>query len=309
MLISPKSDASHQLSAVKDPSVVYHNGRWHVFASTTTTNGTYSMVYLNFPSWQEAGAAQHHYLDQTAIGPGYKAAPQVFWFEPQKLWYLVYQTGDNAAYSTTTDISNPRSWTAPKKFYANGMPQIIKDNIGSGYWVDFWVICDSAKCYLFSSDDNGHLYRSETTLANYPNGFTNTVIALQDSNKYRLWEASNVYKLKDSDTYLLLNEAIGGDGKRYFRSWTSNRINGSWTPLADTESNPFARSNNVAFSGTPWTRDISHGEMVRHYNNQTLTINPCRLQFLYQGMNPSASGPYNTLPWRLGLLTQTNSPC
>lgn len=309
VLISPKSDASHQLSAVKDPSVVYHNGRWHVFASTTTTNGTYSMVYLNFPSWQEAGAAQHHYLDQTAIGPGYKAAPQVFWFEPQKLWYLVYQTGDNAAYSTTTDISNPRSWTAPKKFYANGMPQIIKDNIGSGYWVDFWVICDSAKCYLFSSDDNGHLYRSETTLANYPNGFTNTVIALQDSNKYRLWEASNVYKLKDSDTYLLLNEAIGGDGKRYFRSWTSNRINGSWTPLADTESNPFARSNNVAFSGTPWTRDISHGEMVRHYNNQTLTINPCRLQFLYQGMNPSASGPYNTLPWRLGLLTQTNSPC
>ncbi|ELS52710.1 putative Alpha-L-arabinofuranosidase [Streptomyces viridochromogenes Tue57] len=83
----------------------------------------------------------------------------------------------------------------------------------------------------------------------------------------------------------------------------------SWTPLADTESNPFARSNNVAFSGTPWTRGISHGEMVRHYNNQTLTINPCRLQFLYQGMNPSASGPYTTLPWRLGLLTQTNSPC
>ncbi|GGW83204.1 hypothetical protein GCM10010383_09690 [Streptomyces lomondensis] len=309
VLISPKSDANHQLSAIKDPSVVYHNGRWHVFASTTTTNGTYSMVYLNFPSWQEAGSAQHHYLDQTAIGAGYKAAPQVFWFAPHKLWYLIYQTGDNAAYSTTADISNPRSWTAPKKMYANGMPQIIRDNIGSGYWVDFWNICDSSKCYLFSSDDNGHLYRSETTVANFPNGFTNTVIALQDSNKYRLWEAANVYKLKDSNTYLLLNEAIGSDGKRYFRSWTSNSIAGRWTPLADTESNPFARANNVAFSGTPWTRDISHGEMVRHFNDQSLTINPCRLQFLYQGMNPSASGPYNTLPWRLGLLTQTNSTC
>lgn len=309
VLISPKSDSTHQLSGIKDPSVVYHNGAWHVFASTTTTGGSYSMVYVTFPSWQQAGSAKHHYLDQTAIGSGYKAAPQVFWFEPQKRWYLVFQTGDNAAYSTTTDISNPRSWSAPKKFYANGMPQIVKDNIGSGYWVDFWVICDSAKCYLFSSDDNGHLYRSETTMANYPNGFGNTVIAMQDADKFRLFEASNVYKLKDSNTYLLLVEAIDGTGRRYFRSWTSTSITGRWTPLADTESNPFARANNVTFSGTPWTRDISHGEMVRHFNNQTLTINPCRLQFLYQGKDPAAGGPYNTLPWRLGLLTQTNSPC
>ncbi|GAB2976127.1 hypothetical protein GCM10023080_045910 [Streptomyces pseudoechinosporeus] len=309
VLISPKSDASHQLSAIKDPSVVYHNGRWHVFASTASSTGAYSMVYLNFTDWSNAASAQHHYLDQTPIGSGYKAAPQVFYFAPQKLWYLVYQTGDNAAYSTTADIANPNSWSAPKKFYANGMPQIIKDNIGNGYWVDFWVVCDTANCYLFSSDDNGHLYRSQTTRANYPNGFTNTVIVLQDSNKYRLWEAANVYKLKDSNTYLLLNEAIGGDGRRYFRSWTSNSITGTWTPLADTEANPFARANNVTFSGIPWTRDISHGEMIRDGNDETLTINPCGLRYLYQGMDPAASGDYNTLPWRLGLLTQTNSNC
>jgi hypothetical protein len=30
--------------------------------------------------------------------------------------------------------------------YADGMPQIIKDNIGSGNGVDFWTICGTANC-------------------------------------------------------------------------------------------------------------------------------------------------------------------
>ncbi|MFI7641438.1 non-reducing end alpha-L-arabinofuranosidase family hydrolase [Nonomuraea sp. NPDC049400] len=117
--------------------MVHHNGRWHVFASTTNNNGAYSLVYLNFTDWAQAGAAQHHYLDQTAIGTGYKAAPQVFYFAPQQRWFLVYEVGDNATFSTTTDISNPSSWSAPQRFYAGGMPQIIRDNIGNGYRVDF----------------------------------------------------------------------------------------------------------------------------------------------------------------------------
>ncbi|MBT2225038.1 non-reducing end alpha-L-arabinofuranosidase family hydrolase [Nonomuraea sp. NEAU-A123] len=308
-LIAPKSDATHDIRAVKDPSVVYHDGRWHVFASTTNANGSYSMVYLNFTDWAQAGAAQHHYLDQTAIGTGYKAAPQVFYFAPQQRWYLVYQVGDNAAYSTTTDISNPGSWSAPQRFYAGGMPQIIRDNIGNGYWVDFWVICDSATCYLFSSDDNGHLYRSETTVANFPNGFTNTVIAMQDAARYPLWEAANVYKVSGSTSYLLVIEAIGSGGTRYFRSWTAPAITGPWQALANTEATPFAGAGNVTFSGTAWTRDISHGEMIRSGIDQTLTISPCNIRYLYQGKDPAATDPYNLLPWRLGLLTQTNSTC
>ncbi|MEU7855439.1 non-reducing end alpha-L-arabinofuranosidase family hydrolase [Nonomuraea sp. NPDC049141] len=305
-LIAPKPDASHNIAAVKDPSVVYYNGRWHVFASTANASG-YNMVYLNFTDWAQAGAATHTYLDQSAIGTGYRAAPQVFYFAPQNKWYLVYQTG-NASYSTTTDISNPRSWSAPQNFYAS-MPDIIRQNIGNGYWVDMWVICDTVNCYLFSSDDNGHLYRSQTTVANFPNGFTNTVIAMQDSNRNNLFEASNVYKIKGTNQYLLLVEAIGSDGRRYFRSWTSTAITGPWSQLAATESNPFARSTNVTFDSTAWTKDISHGEMIRDGYDQTLTISPCQLRYLYQGLDPNAGGDYNSLPWRLALLTQTNSTC
>ncbi|MET8159400.1 non-reducing end alpha-L-arabinofuranosidase family hydrolase, partial [Sphaerisporangium sp. NPDC005289] len=305
-LIAPKPDSSHNIAGIKDPTVVYSGGKYHVFASTAQASG-YNLVYLSFSDWSQAGSATHYYLDSTPIGSGYRAAPEVFYFAPQGLWYLIYQTG-NASYSTNPDISNPAGWSAPKNFYSS-MPSIISQNIGNGYWVDMWVICDSANCYLFSSDDNGHLYRSETSLANFPNGMTNTVIAMQDSNKNNLFEASNVYKVQGQNQYLLIVEAIGSNGRRYFRSWTSSAITGPWSQHAASESNPFARANNVTFPGGAWTQDISHGEMVRTMTDQTLTISPCNMRYLYQGMDPSAGGDYNSLPWRLGLLTQTNSTC
>jgi endo-1,4-beta-xylanase len=305
-LISPKADASHPIVSVKDPTVVRYKGQWLVYATTANTSGNWSLEYSTFRDWSHAGAAPQYFLDQTAIGPGYRAAPQLFYFAPQKLWYLVYQTG-NASYSTTTDPTKPETWSAPKNFYSS-MPEIIAQNIGNGFWVDMWVICDEVNCYLFSSDDNGHLYRSQTTVADFPNGFDkSTVIALQDPNRFSLFEASNVYRVKGTNSYLLLVEAIGSDGRRYFRSWTSSRLDGAWTPLADTEDNPFARASNVAFKGTAWTQDISHGEMIRDGYDQTLTIDPHHLQYLYQGMDPSAGGDYSQLPWRLGLLTQTRA--
>ncbi|KAF9534057.1 putative alpha-L-arabinofuranosidase precursor [Crepidotus variabilis] len=302
-LIGPKSD-SYNLAGIKDPSVVYYNGKYHVFASTAKSAG-YNLVYISFTDFAQANSATFSYLDKAPLGAGYRAAPQVFYFAPKSTWYLVYQNG-NAAYSTNSDISNASGWTAPKTFYS-GTPATITKNIGSGYWVDMWVICDASNCYLFSSDDNGHLYRSQTSISNFPSGFSEPVIALSDSNKNRLFEASNVYKVDNG--YLLIVEAIGSDGRRYFRSWTSSSIAGTWTPLASEESNPFARASNVAFSGTAWTKDISHGEVVRTVVDQTMTISSCNLRYLYQGMDPNSSADYNSLPWRLGLLTQTNSAC
>ncbi|PPR01676.1 hypothetical protein CVT24_001505 [Panaeolus cyanescens] len=302
-LIGPKNDGRN-IDGIKDPSIVYYNGVYHVFASTAQSAG-YNLVYLNFTDFNDAGKADFFYLDQSGIGTGYRAAPQVFYFAPQKLWYLVYQNG-NAAYSTNPDISDPKGWTAPKTFYTD-MPDIIRDNIGDGYWVDMWVICDDAKCHLFSSDDNGHLYRSETPISDYPEGFTQPVIDMEDANRYALFEAANVYRV--NDYYLLLIEAIGTDSRRWFRSWTSNSIAGPWKAHLDTESNPFARANNVAFNGTAWTKDISHGELIRTGYDQTLEISLCNMRYIYQGLDPEAGGEYNALPWRLALITQTNSSC
>ncbi|HEY8473756.1 MAG TPA: non-reducing end alpha-L-arabinofuranosidase family hydrolase [Natronosporangium sp.] len=307
VLAGPRPDAQHpDALAIKDFSVVRHNGQWLIYATTASPSG-WGLVHFAFEDWPQAGSAPHTYLDTaSAIGPGYRAAPQLFYFAPQDLWYLVYQTGP-PTYSTSTDPADPTSWSAPQTFIAEE-PPIVRDNKGPGQWIDFWVICDSANCYLFFSDDNGHIYRAETSLSNFPNGFGNTQIVLSDS-RFALFEATNVYRVLGTDQYLLLQEAIGSDGRRWFRSYTADSLTGTWTPLAATESNPFARANNVSFPISAWTRDISHGELVRAGNDQTLPINPCNLRFVYQGMDPSAGGEYILLPWRMGLLTQTNSPC
>ncbi|KDO16812.1 hypothetical protein SPRG_17700, partial [Saprolegnia parasitica CBS 223.65] len=61
-------------------------------------------------------------------------------------------------------------------------------------------------------------------------------------------------------------------------------------------------------NGTAWTKSISHGELVRTQTDQTLTVDPCQpLRFLYQGLDPKAGGDYDALPYKLGLLTQTNA--
>lgn len=232
------------------------------------------------------------------------------YFEPQKLWYLVYQNG-NAAYSTNPDISNPAGWTAPKVFYPNGTPETIQKGLEGGYWVDMWVVCDETHCHLFSSDDNGRLYRSDTPIDQFPNGMNEPVIALQDT-KNNLFEASTVYRV-GKDQYLLAVECIGtGDspgGLRYFRSWTSSSLKGPWAPLAATQQHPFLGEVNVEFPGGRWTDSISHGELIRTNVDQTLSVEPCEMRYLYQGIDPKASATYNALPWHLALATQTNSKC
>ncbi|MBV7699928.1 RICIN domain-containing protein [Streptomyces sp. TRM70350] len=288
-------------------------GEYHVYATTADTGGGWSMTYFGgFSDWSQAGQAEQYHLSQTAIGGGYRAAPQLFYFEPRNEWYLVYQTG-LPSFSTLSDPSRPQSASAPRNFMG-AYPPIVHDTASdAGYVVDHWVICDEVKCYLFYNNDNNYFFRSETTVEEFPNGFGDTVVVMADPGNNRIFEAINVYKVGDTGQYMMVIEGIGSDGKRYFNSWTADSLDAvgsEWTPLAATESNPFMRHNNVAFAPgvEPWTSDFSHGELIRASNDQTLTIDPCHLQFLYQGKDPNVGGDYSQWPWRLGLVTQTNAP-
>jgi endo-1,4-beta-xylanase len=301
-VISAQSDADHDLVAVKDPTVVHFNDRWHVYASSVSSGGAYSMVYVSFEDWKDASKAKFYYMDQTPGWKMYVAAPQLFFFAPQKKWYLIFQSGP-PMFATNDNPGEPTKWTEPAPFFAKE-PAIISQN---GGWLDFWVICDSQSCHMFFSNDRGRWYHSKTSVAKFPYGFVEPVVAMEDSEAGRLFEACNVYKVKGTNQYLALIEAFDATSKfqRYFRSWTSESLDGPWKPLHDNGSFPFAGLANVSFDATPWTNDISHGEMIRAGYDETLLIEETHRQFLYQGFERKAkTSNYNSIPWKLGLLSQ-----
>src|SRR5262249_14428512 len=88
------------------------------------------------------------------------------------------------------------------------------------------------------------------------------------------------------------------------KAYLADRLDGEWKPLAASKENPFASSKNTAHSGTHWTDSISHGELVRVGHDETLEVDPAKLQFLFQGVSDAArkGKPYGEIPWRLGIL-------
>ncbi|MFF1604740.1 non-reducing end alpha-L-arabinofuranosidase family hydrolase [Streptomyces mirabilis] len=276
------------VSSIRDANTLRSVMNNHI---TTVANHYKGKIYawdVVNEAFADGGSGQHRSsVFQNLLGDGF--IEQAF---------RTARSADPAAKLCYNDYSID-DWNAAK---TQGVYRMVRDFKARGVPID----CVGLQAHFGAGGP--HLYRSQTTVGQFPSGFTNTVIALQDS-KNALFEASNVYKVQGSNQYLLLVEAIGSDGRRYFRSWTSAGLAGSWTQLAASESNPFSRANNVSFPAGSWTRDISHGEMIRAGYDQTLTIPSCRLQYLYQGVNPNAGGDYNLLPWRLGLLTQTNSTC
>ncbi|MBN2341897.1 MAG: glycosyl hydrolase family 62 [Deltaproteobacteria bacterium] len=273
-LIYPVADPS----GIKDPTVVFYDGKWHIYA--TTMGDPLNMVYLNFTDWSEAAAAPQTLVSTNPNLSGYASTPQLFYFSPQQRWYLVHQSQE-PTYSTSTDPSDVNSWSEQQLFMT--MPPLLTDAGVDGF--DYWVICDDSDCYLFFSGLNDVLYRARTSIENFPNGFEGTTeIVMETSTEFALYDSCNVYRMAGTDQYLLLVSAIGSSGVwRYSRAWTSDRLDGSWTPLADTEDHPFTSTLNT--TGADWSNfGIVHGEMLRTNPDETMTINTCDMRFLYSGL-------------------------
>ncbi len=298
-LIAPIKRSKNRSRAQKDPTVVRYDDRWHVFM-TAKLPGRSVIEYCSFRDWNEASQAEPTILGVS--DSDYYCAPQVFFFEPQKKWYLIYQMGVPGqqkmwvAYSATTDIADPKSWTRARPILDGG----LKDPRKRG-GLDYWIICDERKAYLFFTSLDGRMWRLWTSLEEFPRGFRDCTVALRG----KIFEASHTYRIRGREQYLTIVEQNEG-GRRYYKAFVAERLDGVWRPLADSAERPFAGAANIrpARGVGKWTDNVSHGELIRSGYDQTLTVDPADWQFLFQGcLDAEMRGrPYGQIPWRIGLL-------
>lgn len=284
--------------AFKDPSIVRHDGQWHLFGTLRGKTRSHALIYTSFSDFDKVHQATPVVLPNH---DGYAAAPQVFFFTPHDTWYCICQASHDdwnprgqAAFATTETIADPQSWSPLKPM---GLAR-TEDK----YNLDYWVICDGPTAWIFWTSDNGKMWRAQTAKDDFPYGWSEPVVAFSGD----IFEASHIYRADGGDYFFNVIEARKGGDRRYFKILYAPELGGEWSSPPEGFAGVYASDETVTQTPEKWTDYISHGEVVRSTNDEHLRADPLA-DFIFQGvLHSERSGKsYGSIPWKLGLLKST----
>jgi hypothetical protein len=334
-------------AAVKDPSMVLYKGRYHLFYTSKATGesaeglrgagvpidrGRSGTGYVSAATLEGLQHATRYNINE--IVGEVVVAPQVFYFEPHGLWYLVahrYVGGVRPRapiYLTNADIEDVHGWSRPRDLLSIPEP-------GLDSWIDFRVICDDEHCHLFYTDHRGSLFRIECPVDAFPEGFersrqarmqagrdfgpAHTVLTEWDEDEkgfWRLHEAVSVYHVKEAGRYLALAEAIRlhptrapywDSRNRFMVAFRADRIEGPWRRV-ERHRNEFAGDPDHLYN-EDGTRSrygqVSHFSLLRAGHDQKMGIDDFQLQLVFQAFDAEFTGDdfnYDDLPWEIAVM-------
>lgn len=263
--------------SVKDPSIVFSDGKWHLFfTGRDATN--WRTGYASASSISGLKTASRTYMS-SLNGGGYFCAPQVLYFTAQNKWYLIYQSGLGATFSTNSNINNPNDWTAGKA-------------MGFTDGIDFWCIADDKKVYCFYSAQDGsyNIKCRSTLISDFPYKWSTPVITATET-----FEAPHIYKNKSDNKYYMMVEDIA----RHFELWQATSLDGIWTKINEK----WASKATLTETSEHWTDQVSHGEILRTGVNEKCEINDInKCQILIQGVLNGTYPSYGAIPYELGMI-------
>jgi len=303
----PSANGGFDSAAVKDPSVVFFEGNWHVFYTAygktqdldkSNTLREFTTGYAKAPTLEELQHAPRFQLDKIhGTHHRYGCAPQVFFFKPHGKWYLVFQhrtaTGGKYefSFSTNDDIANPDTWTDP---------QILLPKVEKTKMIDAWVIADDSHAYLFYGHGEGRnssaVYR-KTMLQDFPKGWGDEALAF-----HGMHEANHVYKVKGNQEFHAIYETFE-DGKpstRRFGLASAQSLRGPWKIVNEN----YAGSDQLVMAQgkEQWTQVVSHGEALRAGVDEHMEYNPADGLLIQGTLGYSQSKSYQEIPWSLGVI-------
>lgn len=312
--------------AVKDPSIVYYNGKYHLFYTAKSSKQAEGGLKYDIDTGYVCAAkleglnSAKRYNFRDIVGE-IVIAPQVFYFSPQKLWYIVGHTKvsgkPNLApiYMTNTDIENVYGWSKPK---------ILKTGKSNKeFWIDFWVICDDDNAHFFYANQKASVLRMQCPIESFPEGLADakgqialTLKGEDDKGKWEMFEAEHVYHVKNPDKYLIILECgyyepkknwYGDARKRFMTAMVADRLEGPWSRLENDDNEFFANADalfNEDGSKSAYTQ-VSHLELIRSGYDQKLEIDDLNIEILFQSFDGSDTPDdynYNELPWELAVM-------